>query len=501
MLKFGWSKKVISIDGPIGITGQFHERISKGVYDENLLTALVVDDGSTVSVFLSADLVSVSHHIIFEIREAVAKKNPAIPTQHILMNATHTHTSPRYFKFGSAGYDKAPHDKVEYMMPEEYRGFLVAQASDAVCEAYESRAEGSFAYGYGYAVVAQHRRPTYFDDLRLRGGSQGPTSLKVDKHAKMYGNTNDPQFAGYEGNVDSTAYFMFTFDRNDRLTGAIVNVPCPSQNSEHEELLTGDYWVEFRKFVKEKYGDIFILAQCAAAGDMAPRTLHGRSAENRKYALKYEGMTFPKIQRSREMFNRMEIAQRILAAFDDTYAWAKKDKIREAKLTHMVENMKLDAWKITKEQYESAKEEYEKYKNVSWVETENPMEDFVTNTKHSTVLARYETIMDRYETDRDYYEPEIHVIALGDIAFASNPYELYVNYQHRIQARSPFVQTFIIQLAAATDGNGYLCTAPAAENMGYSANIYSCSVSPEGGNTLVEKTLETLDQIKANAQA
>ena len=38
MLKFGWSRKVISIDGPIGITGQFYERISKGVYDENIYT-------------------------------------------------------------------------------------------------------------------------------------------------------------------------------------------------------------------------------------------------------------------------------------------------------------------------------------------------------------------------------------------------------------------------------------------------------------------------------
>ncbi len=500
MLKFGWSKKVISVDGPIGITGQFHERISKGVYDENLLTALVIDDGSTVSVMVSADLVSVSDGIIFDIRAAVKEKNPAIPTEHILLNATHTHASPRYMNFGTMGYDKAPHDKVEYMMPEEYRPFLVSQARDAICEAYDSRAEGSFAYGYGYAVVAHHRRPTYFDDLRLRPGDQGPSSLKVNRFAKMYGNTNDPEFAGYEGNVDSTAYFMFTFDDQDKLTGAIVNVPCPSQNSENEEVLTGDYWVQVRELVKEKYGDIFILPQCASAGDMAPRTLHARPAEDRKYALKYEGMTFPKIQRPREIFNRMEIAERILFAFDDTYAWAKKERIREAKLTHTVENVKLDAWKITKDQYDSAVAEYEKYKKEPWAETGNAEEDFIANTKHGIVLARYEAIIKRYKENRDFFEPEIHIIGLGDIAFASNPFELYVNFQHRIQARSPFVQTFMIQLAASTDARGYLCTKAAAYNMGYSANIYSCTVSPEGGDTLVEKTLATLNKIKEEDQ-
>ena len=308
MLSFGWSQKNISIEGPIGITGQFHERISKGILDENTLSALVIDDGSTVSVLMSADLISVSNGLIFDIREAVKKKNPTIPTEHILLSATHTHCSPRYFTFGTIGYDKAPHDTVDYIMPEIYRAFLVSQASDAVVEAYESRKEGSFAYGYDYAVVAHHRRPTYFDDLRLRAENNGPSSLAVNKYAKMYGNTNDPMFSGYEGNVDSAAYFFFTFDAEEKLTGAIINVPCPSQNSENEEQLTADYWTQVRESIRKQYGDIFILPQCASAGDMSPRTLHARAAENRKYALKYEGVSTDHLARPREIFNRMEIA-------------------------------------------------------------------------------------------------------------------------------------------------------------------------------------------------
>ena len=53
MLKFGWSHKDVSVDGPVGITGQFYERISKGVYDPNTVTALVIDDGTTVSIMMS----------------------------------------------------------------------------------------------------------------------------------------------------------------------------------------------------------------------------------------------------------------------------------------------------------------------------------------------------------------------------------------------------------------------------------------------------------------
>ena len=108
-------------------------------------------------------------------------------------------------------------------------------------EAYESRGEGAYAYGYGYAVVAHHRRPTYLEDLRKRG-SDVPPSLMVDKFASMYGNTNDPMFNEYEGNVDSSAYFFFTFDKEEKLTGAIINIPCPAQLSETEWLLSASYW-------------------------------------------------------------------------------------------------------------------------------------------------------------------------------------------------------------------------------------------------------------------
>lgn len=103
--------------------------------------------------------------------------------------------------------------------------------------------------------------------------------------------------------------------------------------------------------------------------------------------------------------------------------------------------------------------------------------------------------MKRYLDGADYKTAEIHVVRVGDVAFVSNLFELYVAFQHRIQARSPFVQTFIVQLAASTNVGGYLCTERATENMGYSANIYSCQVSPKGGDKLVEETLKELNDM------
>ena len=68
---------------------------------------------------------------------------------------------------------------------------------------------------------------------------------------------------------------------------------------------------------------------------------------------------------------------------------------------------------------------------------------------------------------------------------------------HRIQARSPFVQTFIVQLTADKAGlNSYLATERAIANKGYSASPYCNVVSAAGGQQLVETTLEMLNDIK-----
>ena len=89
---------------------------------------------------------------------------------------------------------------------------------------------------------------------------------------------------------------------------------------------------------------------------------------------------------------------------------------------------------------------------------------------------------------------ELHVVKVGDIAFATNPFELYIDYQHRIQARSPFTQTFIVQLVGQPAGYkaGYLATERAVANRGYSAIMYCNQVSWKGGDQLVEETLQEL---------
>lgn len=52
----------------------------------------------------------------------------------------------------------------------------------------------------------------------------------------------------------------------------------------------------------------------------------------------------------------------------------------------------------------------------------------------------------------DIVETEVHVIRLGTVAIATNPFELFLDYGNQIKARSFAEQTFLIQLACGTDG-------------------------------------------------
>jgi len=90
----GWATRDISTNKAVSIPGQFHARISEGVFDPVFVTALVIDSGDDLTIFVSADIVIIRHYLLDRLRERVIERDPSIPADKIVMNATHTHTGP-----------------------------------------------------------------------------------------------------------------------------------------------------------------------------------------------------------------------------------------------------------------------------------------------------------------------------------------------------------------------------------------------------------------------
>ncbi len=504
-LKIGWASRDVTTEAPVSIPGQFYMRVNEGSHDPLTATVLVIDNGFDLVVLASLDCVVLRSRFLDIVREKVAVKNRQIPVEKIIISATHTHE-------GASSYDDedpsilsarlVPHDGVEIESSRIYRDFVTSAMADAICEAYDSRSLGGIGYGYGYAVASHSRRSTYLDDLGQRPGAVA-TGFAYDGHARMYGKTDDAQFAGYEAGADHVVNVLYTFGPDGSLTGAVVNVPCPSQSSMHLWQVSADYWNEVRSELKKRLGDIHILPQCAAAGDLSPVTLHYKKAEARRFQLKYGSDGDSRELNLRE---RRDIAERIADAVEEVYAWARKDIRETLTLYHDMDTVWLARRLITDDEYARCLDGLKHYEAIPYeTETGTPRERLIKNSQLFSQRRRFQGAIDRYRTQREQpkHPMELHVVALGDIAFVTSQFELYMDYMHRIQARSPFVQTFVVQLAAVPGegGGSYLATERGARNLGYSATMFCNLVSPQGGQELVEETVARLEKLAGAAAA
>ena len=498
-LRIGWASRDVTPYGrKVDLAGQFHMRITDVVHDPVTATALTIASGDNAEdavVFVSCDTVGIPAYLIEECEAKIKERSGSFPLDSLVFNATHTHAAPAT-RDGLHDYDSLPEETRDNLMqPPEYRDFLSDKIAEAVLESWGTRERAMVAWGFGHAVVGHNRRTSYMADFE----QQEFPGQKIERNARMYGKTDDPSFSHIEGYEDHSAQFLFTFDTDRKLTGAIVNVACPSQVTESWSRVSADYWHDTRELIREAYGqDIFILPQCSAAGDQSPHLLLHKRAEARMLALK-EGAEPQELDF--DLAQRREIARRIKAAFDDTLPWASKDMRDKAELRHVSTTIQLTRRLVTDE---------ERDKNQQWAEQINE-----TDSPNSLrFLRRCENVVKKYEEQdtTPSFPIEIHAIRLGDIAFATNPFELFLDYGLRVQARGPALQTFVIQLAGSragaehgvTDpgrfprrGGSYLPTARAEAGGGYSACVYCNQVGHKGGQEWVEDTLKEIDALFA----
>ena len=238
-INIGWGKRSLAPDFPVPIPGQFYMRVSVGCYTPVLASALVLENGEDQVIFVSCDMVSVDPDVLLKVQALLAVEVPALQGNKLIINATHTHAGP-----GSRDVGDYPRN-VEMKEGEELRIFLARQIADAVKEAWQKRAPGSIAYGYGFATTGHSRRSIYLDDIGLRSGAR--PGIAIDGHGKMYGNTADDMFASYEAGTDPFINLLYTFDGAGKLSGAVVNVPCPSQTNENAWELHASFWHHVRE--------------------------------------------------------------------------------------------------------------------------------------------------------------------------------------------------------------------------------------------------------------
>ncbi|MDD4033059.1 MAG: hypothetical protein PHS48_07435, partial [Bacteroidales bacterium] len=416
-------------------------------------------------------------------RNKLTSTLPGLDTGKIIMNATHTHTAPlcgiendTKSKYGIA---------LDVMAPSAYLEYMSGKIAIAVKEAWNNRQPGGISFGLGHAVVGHNR-------------------LQVDYSGKsvMYGNTNREEFSHIEGYEDHSVNLLYTWDIKGNLTGTVINIACPSQATESLYQISADFWHDTRLELRKRLGDgLFILPQCSAAGDQSPHLMVGGAAEYRMQKL--TGTENSQIGRGK-MGRRQQIAIRIADAVTNVLPSMKENIDWSPVINYQREVVELSRRLISIDDVNKAvnesKEWEEKYSRLIKEIEENPemkkqprWYSNITNTYRR--LARGQSVKERYELEK--VQPrmpvEINVLRIGDIVMATNPFELYLDYGMRMKARSPATQTFLIQLSNGT--YGYLPSYRSTLGGSYGAEPASTLIGPEGGQELVEKTLELINRI------
>ena len=492
-LSIGWAERDISTDLPVLIPGGFSRPIAKGTADKLTVTSLAIDNGFDAVIFLSCDHVHIGGGEVNAIRRLVRVMDPKLPLDKWIVNSTHTHSGAAVFGPGRHGVPEG----IAYDENGEYRKMFLHSCAEAITEAWRTRAPGKVAWGYGFVAAGFSRRTIYSEDLtKLPAFKYDPNNPVMPGHGTMHG-PNLPEFSHYEAGMDPFANYLFTFDMQDKLTGGIINISTTAQCGAVEPgRLSADFWNEARAAFRAKYGeDIHILPQCAAAGDITPRQQHYHKALTRRLKLKYGDRA-----ESRVLRHRLDVADRVLASFDEVLSWASKDKRYMLPLCHSVIRPKLERATYAPDDVAAAQRCLDELEKLPPPDEADSAARLKTLTYRATQRGKYMKIVRTAESVKKLpaLETEFHIVRLGDIAFASNPFELFIDYMHRIQRQSPYELTFIVQLAQmAGSAAEYLPTERAVANRGYSAEPYSYSISPAGGATLVRETVKELRRLYA----
>lgn len=451
-LWIGAASADITPDQPVALDGHRGLRVSNKVETPIVAVALALEsrDGQEVleqAVMVSCDLVAIRSGILAKVRDKVKPRLPELDPAKIMLNATHTHNAPVTLE----GRYTLPESGI--MTPTEYVEFMTSRVADAVVASWQQRRAGKVGWAQSQAVVAQNRRATYADGT-----------------AQMYGNTNSPNFRGIEGYEDHNLDVLFFWDQQDQLVATAINVACPSQEAEGGLLLHADFWHPVRQMLRERHGEnLLVLAWAGAGGDQTSRLMYGKAADERMRKLR--GLT-----------RLEEVARRIVTGWEDAHQCASKDIRSEAVLRHLVTEIELPHRQVTEAEVAEARKEAAKFAS-------DPAQRWNYRWNQG-VVERFEAQQAGTEAP---YRMELHALRLGDVAIATNDFELFTDYGVQMKARSPAVQTFVIQLANSS--GGYVPTERAVNGGGYSAVIQSSRVGPEGGQALVEQTVQQLNAL------
>lgn len=436
MLKIGLARADITPHAGIRMAG-FGKRNgpSVGVNDPIFATCLVADDGQNTIAMLDCDLVFVGAEFTAEVRgraEALA----GIPAKNIMLGCTHTHYGPEIAgpkTDGPLSYEQA------------YRWWLSYQLAGLVAEAKAALQPARMSLGLGVSDIGINRRERTADGRIILGENPAGT---IDR---------------------SVSVCRFDTPAGKPLAVVANFATHPVGQDVQERRISADYVGCARRVAEAQTGALCLFWQGAAGN------INIRGAET----------TFD---------NTCSLGKRLGAEIASVYQSAKPagaDFVRAC-----YQDVEFPAYRCLSAEHAGQR----------LAESQKDLETTRQNPKSTPGLVKWcERDVQRAKdllaswTDPSKIPPpvkaQLQTFAIGDLAWAAVPGELFNELGSQIKQRSPFAQTCVV--AYANDWIGYLPTVESFAQGGYEVSQV-CNVAPEALGMLVDHFVAMLGRMKGN---
>lgn len=441
-----------NITPPLGmeIVGNFAPRpIATHVHDELHVRCLALDDGGTRLVFAVADTLSLGRDVWDEAKRKVEAAT-GIPAANLMFSATHTHSSVSALSHRDPSLN--------------YRQFLIARIADGVRRALANLEPARIAWGTG--ALPQH---VFNRRWLLKEGMTETNPFGGQDRAVMNpGGLIRARLLKPAGPTNPEVYCLSVQAPDGRQIALLANYWLHYVGGVPREHLSADYFGEFCRRTRELLGAerqeppfVAILAN-GPCGDVNNNDYSGRT---------------PAVKR--EPYEKIRIVANDLA--------------REVLRVHKtLEHRDWVPLRAAADQLELAvrRPSPEMVKRAEEILARPP--DAVPAHRHEVAYAE-RTIAAR-DAKPDKVSIVLQAFRIGDLAVAAIPFEVFTETGLEIKTRSPFPDTFTIELANGS--NGYLPTPPQHDLGGYETWLGTSRVEREASTKIVAKIMNLFERVR-----
>ena len=393
------------ITPPIGtsINGGMQDRIVSNIHDETHARAIVLDDGETRLAIVVSDLCMIYRETVDQAKER-AHEFTGIPTENMMMSATHTHSAGTACSVFQSDPDP------------EYLEFLSERIADAVIRANENRVPARIGWGFGQEPDQVHNRRWL-----LKPGKTSPNPFGGEDLARMNPGVNNPDKLEPAGPTDPEVSVVSVVAKTGEPIAILANYSLHYVGGTGGPVISADYFGMFNdrmaqllNATNQEIPFVSIMSN-GTSGDINNIDFSGR------------------IKGARGAFVQMEYVANVVAA--EAYKVVQNITYQDdLKLSSVQEEISVGVRLPNAEEVKRAEE--------IMAHAEGP------NMKTREEIYARETVLIQHYPDE--VEMILQAFRIGDLAIAAIPCEVFVEIGLDLKENSAVKPMFTISLA-----NGY----------------------------------------------